>query len=122
MQVEKRLPHRETEGNANVCLEETDAAGTWLMRGPKWWMVCMQGMGFLHNSRPPILHLDLKSPNILVDKHWRCKIGDFGLSKIIDQLQPSPNMVASVSADNPRWLAPEVFTTFSGPREVFKIC
>eukprot|EP00884_Botryococcus_braunii_P004411 jgi/Botrbrau1/13971/Bobra.117_2s0001.1 len=65
-----------------------------------------KGMSFLHGSRPPVLHRDLKSPNILVDKHWRCKIADFGLSKIMDTLEL--DATASISAENPRWLAPEV--------------
>ena len=28
----------------------------------------------LHEHVPPILHRDLKSPNLLVDKHWRVKV------------------------------------------------
>eukprot|EP00775_Hariotina_reticulata_P005078 gene5078-5319_t len=38
-------------------------------------------MAYLHTRSPPILHLDLKSPNILVDDRWRVKITDFGLSR-----------------------------------------
>jgi serine/threonine protein kinase len=30
-----------------------------------------RGMQYLHSRQPPILHLDLKSPNILVDDKWR---------------------------------------------------
>lgn len=33
-----------------------------------------RGMAYLHSRVPPILHLDLKSPNILVDGAWRIKI------------------------------------------------
>lgn len=41
-----------------------------------------RGMAYLHTRSPPILHLDLKSPNILVDDRWRVKIADFGLSRV----------------------------------------
>ena len=37
-----------------------------------------KGMLYLHGHRPPIIHRDLKSPNLLVDKYWRCKVGDLG--------------------------------------------
>lgn len=32
-----------------------------------------KGMNYLHTSDPPVIHRDLKSPNLLVDKHWRVK-------------------------------------------------
>lgn len=41
-----------------------------------------RGMNFLHRHSPPILHMDLKSPNLLVDGDWRCKVADFGLSSL----------------------------------------
>ncbi len=33
-----------------------------------------KGMNYLHTSDPPVIHRDLKSPNLLVDKHWRVKV------------------------------------------------
>merc|ERR1711916_315215 len=39
-----------------------------------------QGMDYLHTKQ--ILHLDLKSPNLLVDEHMRVKVADFGICKI----------------------------------------
>ncbi len=66
----------------------------------------MQGMLQLHSHKPPILHRDLKSPNLLVDKHWRVKIADFNLSRVME----AQAVVSSISANNPRWLAPEVVT------------
>ncbi|KAG3284016.1 receptor interacting serine/threonine kinase 4, partial [Ictidomys tridecemlineatus] len=39
------------------------------------------GMNFLHCMTPPLLHLDLKPANILLDAHYHVKISDFGLAK-----------------------------------------
>jgi serine/threonine protein kinase len=31
-------------------------------------------MNYLHNSTPTVVHRDLKSPNLLVDKNWTVKV------------------------------------------------
>ncbi|TKY61054.1 Serine/threonine-protein kinase EDR1 [Spatholobus suberectus] len=41
-----------------------------------------RGMNNLHNCTPVIVHRDLKSPNLLVDKNWVVKVCDFGLSRM----------------------------------------
>ncbi|KAK1316506.1 Serine/threonine-protein kinase CTR1 [Acorus calamus] len=40
-----------------------------------------KGINYLHCLNPPIVHWDLKSPNLLVDKNWSVKVCDFGLSR-----------------------------------------
>ncbi|KAG9148443.1 hypothetical protein Leryth_016918 [Lithospermum erythrorhizon] len=35
-----------------------------------------RGMNYLHNSTPVIVHRDLKTPNLLVDKNWVVKVGN----------------------------------------------
>jgi serine/threonine protein kinase len=61
------------------------------------------GMRFLHSSR--VLHRDLKSPNILLDRDGRCKIADFGLSTLKDSTAAS--QTAGLMA-TPAWTDPEV--------------
>ncbi|XP_041375988.1 uncharacterized protein LOC121388632 isoform X2 [Gigantopelta aegis] len=39
------------------------------------------GMDFLHSQVPPVLHLDMKSDNILINRQIRAKITDFGLAQ-----------------------------------------
>lgn len=34
----------------------------------------VRGMNYLHHSSPPIIHRDLKSSNLLVDKNWIVKV------------------------------------------------
>ncbi|KAA3454450.1 Serine/threonine-protein kinase CTR1 [Gossypium australe] len=41
-----------------------------------------RGMNYLHHCNPPIIHRDLKSSNLLVDRNWIVKVGDFGLSRL----------------------------------------
>jgi class 3 adenylate cyclase len=55
-----------------------------------------QGLRFLHASKPPILHGDLKAKNILIDSRFRAKVADFGLSTKKNGLSGTPF-----------WMAPE---------------
>jgi GTPase SAR1 family protein len=70
-----------------------------------------RGMAFLHGMMPPIVHRDLKSPNILlatspVDGRLRAKVADFGLSRSLDFSRELDG--ASLEGNNPVWLAPEI--------------
>ena len=40
-----------------------------------------RGIQFLHAQTPTVFHGDIKSGNILLDKHLEPKIADFGLSR-----------------------------------------
>ncbi|KAL2520748.1 Protein kinase superfamily protein [Forsythia ovata] len=62
-----------------------------------------KGINYLHCLNPPIVHSDLKSPNLLVDKSWTVKVCDFGLSRF-----KANTFISSMSAaGTPEWMAPE---------------
>jgi tRNA A-37 threonylcarbamoyl transferase component Bud32 len=67
------------------------------------------GLAYLHHQN--IIHADLKSLNILLDKQTHAKITDFGLSKV-----KSTSSSASRGASNGgsvRWMAPELFDAYA---------
>ncbi|KAK4349667.1 hypothetical protein RND71_032422 [Anisodus tanguticus] len=63
-----------------------------------------RGMNYLHRRNPPIVHRDLKSSNLLVDKSWTVKVGDFGLSRFKD----ATFLTTKSGRGTPQWMAPEV--------------
>ena len=71
----------------------------------------------LHQHNPQILHCDLKSPNLVCDAHWRVKVTDFNLSRVMDTNAVSSSLVAN----NPRWQAPEAIAhqEFSTKSDIF---
>jgi len=90
------------------------------------WTLCFQilndtacGMAYLHAQSPRLVHADLKSPNVLVDMNWRCKIADLGLSKItrpskhgsMEKPELGHKMSSTEAMGSLLWLAPELFTS-----------
>ncbi|CAH8357025.1 unnamed protein product [Eruca vesicaria subsp. sativa] len=68
------------------------------------------GLEYLHTGcKPPIVHRDIKSTNILLDQNFQAKLADFGLSRSF----PTGNEthVSTVVAGTPGYLDPEYYQT-----------
>ena len=69
-----------------------------------WLFDISGGMEYAHGRRPPLVHSDLKSPNILLcnkDGVVSAKIADLGLATFT-------SLNAATVVDNPLWSAPEM--------------
>lgn len=73
------------------------------------------GLSFLHDNR--VIHRDLKSANILLNKHNEVKLCDFGLAKIKIKTQ-STMTTNDKKVGTVRWMAPELFS--DKPKYSFK--
>lgn len=71
------------------------------------------GMNFIHSMKPPLLHLNLKTSNILLDDHLHVKISDFGIVHWEDGMCKTAFMERLTARGNINYIPPEVFTECS---------
>ncbi|XP_062519889.1 probable serine/threonine-protein kinase DDB_G0278509 [Corticium candelabrum] len=87
-----------------------------------------KGMRFLHSQRPPRVHRDLKSSNLLVSQQWVVKVADFGSARLVKDEGISQDAVRgagpldltapllgadyqlSSGVGTPSWCAPEILS------------
>lgn len=65
-----------------------------------------EGLAYLHQQNPPILHRDLASKNILLTKERQAKIADVGLAKMLPE---GKQIYCSPVPGTPAYAAPETF-------------
>lgn len=63
----------------------------------------LAGVKYLHYCS--IIHRDIKPENVLMDKYYRAKLSDFGISKFIKSVEDLNNMT---NIGSPHYMAPEV--------------
>lgn len=70
-----------------------------------------KGLCFLHhNCIPHIIHRDLKSSNVLLDRDMEARISDFGMARLISALDT--HLSVSTLAGTPGYVPPEYYQSF----------
>ena len=64
-----------------------------------------EALQYLHSQKPPIVHRDLASKNVLLTKSLHAKIADLGLAKVF----PHSAMYATAVPGTPVYAAPETY-------------
>ncbi|KAM0037942.1 putative protein kinase RLK-Pelle-WAK-LRK10L-1 family [Helianthus debilis subsp. tardiflorus] len=68
-------------------------------------------------GKPRIIHLDIKSENILLDENLNAKVADFGLSKLHPMMQQASTIITRHIAGTEVYMDPEYKKTFKYKRE-----
>ncbi|GJP68041.1 hypothetical protein CLOP_g24796 [Closterium sp. NIES-67] len=72
-----------------------------------------EGLRYLHDfARPPVIHRDIKSENILLAKDLQAKVADFGLLKTSDQGGPGRHVQRTRLMGTPGYCDPEYSRTY----------
>jgi len=69
-----------------------------------------KGMHFLHSSG--IVHRDLKSPNLLLNRQWNLKVADFGLTVLRADPKDGKAKQQGELAGSLMWMAPELLAEY----------
>lgn len=70
-----------------------------------------RGLAFLHhNCIPHIIHRDMKSSNVLLDKNMEARVSDFGMARLISALDT--HLSVSTLAGTPGYVPPEYYQSF----------
>ena len=72
------------------------------------------GLQFAHEQG--ILHRDIKPANILIDSRGRVKIADFGIAKLVGEVENGDSTLTQqgMALGTPRYMAPEQFESAEG--------
>ncbi|KAE8704456.1 Detected protein of unknown function [Hibiscus syriacus] len=71
-----------------------------------------RGLEFLHSGTPSIIHRNIKSSNILLDRNWFPRISDFEISRFVPTgLSETDSHVSTVVAGTVGYLDPEYLRT-----------
>ena len=67
-----------------------------------WFVQIASALRFIHSRN--IMHRDLKTQNVFLDRYWQVKLGDFGIAKVLQSTTAKANTIVGT----PYYLSPEL--------------
>lgn len=126
--LDGKLPSLITEYVIGECLKDFIKVQGRLLSWPHRVRICAQvadGMAFLHSTKPPIIHRDLRCGNIFLSDNDLVKVADFGLIKLLQPVReecPQDDCCCrrtmSACPASIRWTAPELLINPRAKEEV----
>ncbi|KDQ07595.1 hypothetical protein BOTBODRAFT_597817 [Botryobasidium botryosum FD-172 SS1] len=74
------------------------------------------GLKFLHDFNPTIVHGDMRGPNVLISASGAARIADFGLSHVMEEVSKFSYSTSWKLAGHFAWMAPELLGDDPPPR------
>ncbi|KAH9509456.1 Mitogen-activated protein kinase kinase kinase 1a, partial [Bulinus truncatus] len=103
------------KGTLSNHIQETNKHGLDIEEVRVFSRQILEGVSYLHNYQPQIIHRDIKGTNILLQDRRNIKLTDFGVSKMI-----TSNSCARTGVGTFNWMAPEVVNSSNGGSYDFK--
>ena len=101
-------------GSLMTCMSNPKVKFTWERR-VSYAIGCASGMSYLHCNSPPVMHLDLKSANLLISDADQVKICDFGLSRLLSDDSSASVDTKSCPPGTLLYIAPELLASNAVP-------
>lgn len=61
-------------------------------------MFLIAGLNHLHTLKPPSVHRNFKTANVLVDENFVAKVADAGISRLLEKIEDAgPSQTTSVN-------------------------
>ncbi|CRH00404.1 NIMA related kinase 2, putative [Plasmodium relictum] len=107
-----------SRGDLGKCIKKNKEMKTFIpeSRIKRWLLQIVTAIKFIHDKK--LIHRDLKCNNIFLDEQERAKVGDFGLTKLLENTEQTNTLCGTIG-----YMAPEICKNmpYSFPADIWSL-